>query len=118
MNGTRCGAVAASEFNHVNKLTFVSGNLLPQNNFSVLFRFFILAARRKAELHLRRSEHGSRLGSRAVFTFVQPTEKKKITYREQQARLRRALARCPKLAAQVGYDFLQGILMEICSINI
>ena len=56
-----------------------------------------LAARRKAELHLRRGEHGSRVGSRAVFTFVQPTEKKKITYREQQARLRRALARCPKL---------------------
>ncbi len=55
------------------------------------------AARRKAELHLRRSEHGTRVGSRAVFTFAQPTEKKKIPYREQQARLRRSLARCPKL---------------------
>lgn len=42
---------------------------------------------------MQKSERTSLFGSRAVFTFVQPTEKKKITYREQQTRLRRAIAR-------------------------
>lgn len=42
---------------------------------------------------MERSEHSSLHGSKAVFTFVQPTEKLKITYREQQNRLRMAVAR-------------------------
>jgi hypothetical protein len=42
---------------------------------------------------MEKGEHSALFGSRAVFTFVQPTAKQKITYREQQARLRRAVAR-------------------------
>jgi len=38
-----------------------------------------------------RLEHSGRVGSRAILTFVLPVERKKITYREQQARLRRAI---------------------------
>ena len=42
---------------------------------------------------MQKMEKSTLFGTRAVFTFVQPTETKKITYREQQARLRRAVSR-------------------------
>ncbi len=53
------------------------------------------------------SEHSSLYGSCAVFSFVQPTEKKKLTYREQQTRLRKAVAKHEHLQEGTLLDTLE-----------
>lgn len=72
--------------------------------------FSFIVVHRKAEKELKRMEkndQSSLFGTKAVFTFVQPTEKLKITYREQQSRLRLAVARHRDLQEGAVLDTLE-----------
>ena len=73
---------------------------------------------------MERSEHASLHGSKAVFTFVQPTEKLKITYREQQNRLRMAVARhkdlqdgCLLDTLEKGGQLSEGVVFQISRVQ-
>lgn len=76
---------------------------------------------RKAEKELKRMEkndQSSLFGTKAVFTFVQPTEKLKITYREQQSRLRLAVARHRDLQEGAVLDTLEkGVGYPVIHVN-
>ncbi|XP_059083982.1 lateral signaling target protein 2 homolog isoform X2 [Tigriopus californicus] len=76
---------------------------------------------RKAEKELKRMERtdqSSLFGSQAVFTFVHPTEKLKITYREQQSRLRLAVARHRDLQEGAVLDTLEkGVGYPVIHVN-
>lgn len=67
---------------------------------------------------LKKGEHSALSGTRALFTFVQPTAKLKITYREQQARLRRSVARHKDLQDGVVLDTMEkGVNFPVIHVN-
>ncbi|TRY76452.1 hypothetical protein TCAL_14725 [Tigriopus californicus] len=67
---------------------------------------------------MERTDQSSLFGSQAVFTFVHPTEKLKITYREQQSRLRLAVARHRDLQEGAVLDTLEkGVGYPVIHVN-